>query len=137
MDSLAPVKSSSRKRLWYTTASYSGKNFAALQRCSEHKLYSSFDHKARPKRKQPNVLWATFIMEESVSKCNPPVDSLSKRANLSIMLASRFIEFIEDSGAAQIEVLAALGIVQSLLPTLGISAVIEDDAAPLGVQLGS
>lgn len=39
---------------------------------------------------------------------------------------------IEESGAAQTEILAALGVVQSLLPTLGISLV--NDAPEISQQ---
>jgi len=48
---------------------------------------------------------------------------------MSLLLAARMIGAIEESGAAQTEVLAALGVVQCLLPTLGISRVSEDDVA--------
>jgi hypothetical protein len=48
-----------------------------------------------------------------------------------MMLASRIIDMIEDSGAAQTEVYLALGIVQAVLPALAINAVNEgDDYAP-------
>jgi hypothetical protein len=55
------------------------------------------------------------------------IEKLSKR-NISALLADKMIDLIEQSGAAQTEVLAALGVVQSLLPTLGISLVSEEDA---------
>lgn len=39
---------------------------------------------------------------------------------MGALLASRLLEVIEESGATQIEVMASLGIVQCLLPTLEI-----------------
>jgi hypothetical protein len=57
------------------------------------------------------------------------IENLSSRTNISLLLAARMIGAIEESGAAQTEVLAALGVVQSLLPTLVISPVSEDEAA--------
>jgi len=57
------------------------------------------------------------------------IEHLSTRTNMSLLLAARMIGAIEESGAAQTEVLAALGVVQCLLPTLGISRVSEDDVA--------
>ena len=56
------------------------------------------------------------------------VGSLSRNTNVTILLAARIIEVIEDSGAAQTEVLSALGVAHCLLPTLGISQVNEGDA---------
>jgi len=60
------------------------------------------------------------------------IATLSGRTNISLVLASRMVGMIEESGAAQTEVLAALGVVQCLLPTLGIPIV--NDEAELSPQ---
>ncbi len=58
-----------------------------------------------------------------MASLNKPAKPLSGSTNLTMLLASRLLEVIEESGAAQTEVLAAIGVVQCLLPTLDISAI--------------
>jgi hypothetical protein len=58
--------------------------------------------------------------------------NLTEGSNLSLLLAARIVRAIEDSGAAQTEVIAALGIVQCLLPTLKISSITDEDACASG-----
>jgi hypothetical protein len=66
-------------------------------------------------------------VEESAKKTG--VGPLSKSANMSMLLATRILELIDDSGAAQTEAYAALGVVQCLLPMLDISKIpAESDA---------
>jgi hypothetical protein len=55
------------------------------------------------------------------------LEHLCSRTNISILLAARMLAVIEESGAAQTEVLAAIGVVQCLLPTIGISPVSEEN----------
>lgn len=55
------------------------------------------------------------------------VERLSRQKTVPVILASRIVAIIEDSGAAETEALLALGIVRSVLPTLGISAVSETE----------
>jgi hypothetical protein len=57
------------------------------------------------------------------------IEDVSPNVNLPILLASRIVAMIEDSGAAQTEVLAALGVVYSLLPTLRISVIGGEESA--------
>lgn len=57
------------------------------------------------------------------------IESINSRPSISLLLSARIIKAIEESGAAQTEVLAALGVVQSLLPTMGLSLVTEDETA--------
>lgn len=45
---------------------------------------------------------------------------------LSMALAQRILEIIQESGASQVESIAALGVVGSLLPTLNIPAIQEE-----------
>ena len=47
----------------------------------------------------------------------------SKHPTVPMVLASRIIDMIEESGAAQTEVYLALGIVQAVLPALDIPAI--------------
>ncbi len=56
------------------------------------------------------------------------IEKISARANVAILLAARIVALIENSGAAQTEVCSALGVVQAVLPTLGIPAVTDPDA---------
>jgi hypothetical protein len=52
-------------------------------------------------------------------------------ASLSVLLASRILTLIKDSGASDLEAGAALGVVHSLLPTLAIQTVPEHIANAL------
>lgn len=49
---------------------------------------------------------------------------------LSLPLAGRFVDLIVDSGASRLEVLAALSIVQTILPTLPVPLAAENAASP-------
>ncbi len=57
------------------------------------------------------------------------ISEISKKPSVALLLASRMLELIEESGAAETEVYAAMGVVKNLLPLMGISRVPEAEMA--------
>jgi len=49
--------------------------------------------------------------------------SQERKDGISMVLARQMLTLVEESGASQLEAVAALGVVQSILPTLPISLV--------------
>jgi hypothetical protein len=49
---------------------------------------------------------------------DPALDRLVRSGNMAVILTARILALIEDSGATQTEVMAALGAVEKLLLTL-------------------
>lgn len=62
------------------------------------------------------------------------IENVAAGSSVTLLLASKIVRAIEESGAAKTEVIAAIGVVQCLLPTMEISSVPSDDVASFGPQ---
>lgn len=52
---------------------------------------------------------------------DPTLDRLLQSGNMGVFLAARILALVEDSGAAKVEVISALGVIDKLLATLPMS----------------